>query len=297
MTKPTIDVLFPYYGNIGMMKKSVASVLAQTYMDWTLRVFDDGYPDPEPARFFHELALKDSRIHYEKNEEKLGANGNYRKALSQAGADFFVMMGADDLMHPDFLARFMACYEEAGPFEIYQPMVDIINEYDEVYLPLADRVKRLIMPKTQGLYEGEDIAKSYISGWHYFPSVIWQTKLAQMVGFNTQYGVVQDVNLGLDMIQRGARFYFDRDHISFSYRRHSQSDSSTKSVEGTRFDEEKQLYDSKQREFRELGWRAAARAAKHHSYSRIHAVTILPKTFKAQKGSTGRLLRHVFNLN
>ena len=42
----------PYYGDVDLMKLAVRSVLGQQYPHWRLFVVDDGYPDPEPARWF-----------------------------------------------------------------------------------------------------------------------------------------------------------------------------------------------------------------------------------------------------
>lgn len=303
MKNLTIDVLFPYYGDVKMMKKAVNSVLAQSYDNWTLKVFDDGYPSEEPERFFNELINKEleargsSRISYEKNEQNLGANGNYRKALGRATSDYYVMMGADDMMHPNFLEYFVQALDREGNFDIYQPMVEIIDEHDKVYLPLVDKIKRKIMPKKAGLYQGEGIAKSYIHGWHYFPAMIWKTDSARAVGFNTAYDVVQDVNMGLDIIQKGGKFYFDREHTSFSYRRHSQSDSSVKALNGLRFIEEKNFYNAKVAEFKALGWKEAEKVAKHHYFSRLNAMSLLPKAMKSDKGDVGQLIKHVLNTN
>lgn len=41
----TVDILFPYYGDVAMMKQAVLSVVGQTNPDWRLIVVDDGYPD------------------------------------------------------------------------------------------------------------------------------------------------------------------------------------------------------------------------------------------------------------
>ena len=57
-----IDVMLPYYGDVDHFKKAVDSVLAQTYADFRLMVVDDGYPDPEPARYLGEIAARDSRV-------------------------------------------------------------------------------------------------------------------------------------------------------------------------------------------------------------------------------------------
>jgi len=64
-----IDVTLPYYGDVGLMKQSVRSVLDQRYPDWRLIVVDDGYPDPEPARWF--TAIDDPRVTYLRNPTNL----------------------------------------------------------------------------------------------------------------------------------------------------------------------------------------------------------------------------------
>ena len=56
-----IDVMLPYYGDVDHFKKAVDSVLAQTYADFRLMVVDDGYPDPEPARYMGESAARRTR--------------------------------------------------------------------------------------------------------------------------------------------------------------------------------------------------------------------------------------------
>lgn len=300
---PVIDVLFPYYGDIELMKKAVLSILSQSYENWILKVFDDGYPSDEPESFFIELIEKEcqtrtiSRIIYEKNEQNLGANGNYRKALDNVTSDYYVMMGADDIMHPDFLATFISTLKIGKTFDMYHPMVDIIDENDQSYFPMADRVKRWVMPKESGLYKGEKVAESYIKGWHYFPAVIWKTESAKAVGFNPDYDTIQDVCQGLDILQRGGTIYLDKEHETFSYRRHSHSDSSDKAITGQRFIQEKMFYVEKEREFRKMGWGKAARVAKHHTLSRLNSLTYFFQALFSPKGNVKEIIKHVFNLD
>ena len=70
-----LDIALPFYGDVAYMKKTVASVLAQTDPDWRLIVVDDGYPDDSLPDWF--ASLNDSRISYQRNEINLGANGNF----------------------------------------------------------------------------------------------------------------------------------------------------------------------------------------------------------------------------
>src|SRR5674476_123713 len=64
----TVDVLFPYYGDVALMKEAVRSVLRQSYGDFRLIVVDDGYPDDSIPGWFDSLG--DSRISYERNEDQ-----------------------------------------------------------------------------------------------------------------------------------------------------------------------------------------------------------------------------------
>ncbi|MDR1567912.1 MAG: glycosyltransferase family 2 protein [Streptococcaceae bacterium] len=295
-----IDILFPYYGDVEMMKKAVHSVLNQTYQKWRLLVFDDGYPSDEPECFFTELIAKElevrgaSRIVYQKNAGNLGANGNYRKALYHATSEYYCMMGADDMMKPDFLEKFMDYLKSGNECDIYQPGVEVINEFDAVYLPLVDWCKHLIEPKRSGLYQSEYIANSLIRGdWLYFPSVIWKTAVAKKVDFNQRFDVVQDLTMALDIIQNGGTLFFDKNNVTFQYRRHSGSDSSVRAVNGYRFNEERELFLWKASQFEKLGWKTAARTAKRHVLSRLNALTVLPMAIRSEKGEPKELLKHV----
>jgi glycosyltransferase involved in cell wall biosynthesis len=296
----TIDILFPYYGDVEMMKKAVNSVLGQTYHNWRLLAFDDGYPSKEPGKFFESIIKDDTRlwgsqrIFYERNAQNLGANGNYKKALSKATSEYYVMMGADDLMHENFLKKFIDVISEVGDVDMYQPSVDVIDENDKKYVPLADKIKRKLQPKESGIFSGEYIAKSLMHGsWHYFPSMVWKTASAKKVGFNKDYDVVQDVCMILDIIQGGGNLYFDKDAYSFSYRRHSQSDSSVKALDGYRFNEELNFFRFKAAQFKELGWKGAEFAAKLHVTSRLNALVSIPKAIKEPKGKPFTLLRNI----
>ena len=75
-----LDVVLPYYGDVDLMKQAVRCVLSQEYQHWRLLVVDDGFPDPEPARWFG--GIDDPRVHYQRNTTNLGANANYRTCLT-----------------------------------------------------------------------------------------------------------------------------------------------------------------------------------------------------------------------
>ena len=145
----TVDVLFPYYGDVAMMKQAVESVLGQTSPDWTLTVIDDGYPDESIPGYFGALAAQDPRITYLRNEQNLGANGNYRKALTFVRHELAVVMGADDVMLKNYLETVVAAHQQFPSAQIIQPGVEVIDEHNQPGMGLVDRMKRVYAPRVQ----------------------------------------------------------------------------------------------------------------------------------------------------
>ncbi len=46
----SIDILLPFWGDVGYMEQAVRSIQAQTDPDWQLVVVDDCYPDRGSSR-------------------------------------------------------------------------------------------------------------------------------------------------------------------------------------------------------------------------------------------------------
>ncbi len=289
----TIDVMLPYYGDVEMMKLAAQSVLDQTHQEFRLVVLDDGYPDPEPERWF--TSMTDPRVVYSKNEKNLGANGNYRQALDLVEADWFVMMGADDVMHPEYLATVASAIDRFD-VDIVQPGVNVIDEHGTTVLPLVDRIKKKIQPQVPAggvAMGGEELTASLMRGnWAYFPSLAWKTATARAIGFRLGLDVVQDLALILDIIKGGGQMAV-LPEVVFDYRRHSQSDSSVRALDGRRFDEERQFFNGEADSFDALGWKKAARVARRHLTSRLNAASLLVKASRTEGGSPRALWRHI----
>ncbi|WP_104117059.1 glycosyltransferase [Arthrobacter sp. B1805] len=291
----SVDVLFPYYGDVELMKKAARSVLSQQFQDWRLVVVDDGYPDPEPARWFGEL--DDERVSYQRNASNLGANGNYRRALELVEAPLTVIMGADDLMLPNYLQTVVDTFAAYPTADVVQPGVQVIDENGAAVAPLVDRVKSIAMPggaPTPTVLQGERLATSLLhAGWHYFPSLAWRSETITRIGFRPEFDVVQDLALLLDIAAGGGTMVLQPE-LAFLYRRHSGSDSSVRALDGRRFDEERRFFEIEAERFAALGWHKAARAASLHITSRLNAVALLATSLlKGRKASISSLTRHV----
>ena len=207
-----------------------------------------------------------------------------------------VVMGADDIMLPNFLqvaVDAMAAFDQAT---VVQCGVAVIDEHGRLVRPLGDRVKQRYAPDSGGrtLLSGEDLAISVLrANWTYFPSLVWRTASIRRLGFREGLHVTQDLALILDTARDGGALAVDST-LAFLYRRHSQSDSSVKALDGRRFDEERSLFDTEAAACARLGWRRAARAARWHLTSRINALTLLPLAARSGNApAIGKLTKHV----
>lgn len=289
----TVDILFPFYGDVAMMKEAVRSVLRQTDPDWRLIVVDDGYPDDSIPGWFGSLG--DSRVTYMRNETNLGANGNYRKCLTFVENPLVQVMGADDVMLPNYVQWLVRAARLCPEASIFQPGVFVIDEHGAPSRTMVERVKGFYMPpRIPQVLRGEALAVSILRGdWLYFPSLAWRAETILGIGFREGYDVVQDVALVCDVAMQGGGLLYDPT-VAFLYRRHSGSDSSWRALEGTRFGEERRFFLQMADEMGRLGWNRAARVARLHISSRLHAGSLLPRAALARNWAGVRNLgRHV----
>lgn len=285
----------PFYGGFDHLRAAVESVLAQRDPDWRLVVIDDVYPDLAPGEWVR--SIDDARVEYIRNEENLRPSRNYRKAVSLARTPHMVMMGCDDVMLPDYVGRIRGLLARYPGVDIVQPGVEVIDQDGSVHRPIGDRVKSVLRPGGTGPRElsGERLARSLLGGnWTYFPSLVWRTEALGRHGFRVDLDVVQDLAMLLDITLDGGRMVVD-DDVVFAYRRHSTSVSAVTGPDGTKFAQERELFEEFEARCTQLGWDRAAGAARRHWSSRLSAVTELPAALRA-RDAAGResLLRHVF---
>lgn len=288
-----VDVMFPFHGDMEMMKQAARSVLGQQFQDWRMIVLDDATPGTAARDWF--AGIDDPRITYLRNEENLGANGNYAKALTLAEAEITVIMGADDVMLPNYLQTVVDVFNSFPHADAVQPGVQVIDGTGRLCSTLADTVKRLAMPRVRRTVQlqGQPLAVSLARApWHYFPAIAWKTSTIKRVGFRPDLHVIHDLALLLDIAAEGGSMVLSHE-LAFLYRRHTSSDSSVRALDGRRFREEKQFFAAEAERFREMGWTRAAAAANLHLTSRLHAVSLVATSIQAMNMKViPALLRH-----
>lgn len=110
------------------LKECIDSILAQTYTDFELIIVNDASPE-NVDEIVHQYS--DNRIQYYVNKKNNGAEhvvDNWNKCLSYAKGNYFILMGDDDKMEPEYLDEFTKLIDKHPKLNVYHCRSYIINE-------------------------------------------------------------------------------------------------------------------------------------------------------------------------
>jgi glycosyltransferase involved in cell wall biosynthesis len=108
---PRVSIVVPVYNRERFLGPTIESVIAQTFEDWELVVYDDGSTDGtfDVARRY----TNDSRIKVARGPNKgVAAARNRGFEVTDANAEFVVFLDSDDLWEPDALETLIATLDD-----------------------------------------------------------------------------------------------------------------------------------------------------------------------------------------
>jgi glycosyltransferase involved in cell wall biosynthesis len=115
MSTPTFSIVIPTYNRAGFIKRTIESVLEQTFSDFEIIVVDDGSTDgtDEVVRSIH-----DERIiyHYKFNEERAVARNT---GVQLARGKYVTFLDSDDLLYPHHLETALDVMKKYGEPEFF----------------------------------------------------------------------------------------------------------------------------------------------------------------------------------
>lgn len=270
----TIHFVTPYYLEPKILFELIDSVLKQTRDEWLLTVVDDQYPGTEAEDYI--LAIGDPRIEYVRNEVNLGATDNVNQCLGMGKANYLVVMGADDALEPNYVETVLGMFERHPDAIMAHPGVIVVDENSKVWTPapLADRVKTFAGRNAwkHEILDGPDALGSLMNGnWLYVPAMAFRQEIIAGATINKDFGSIGDLGWVTELLLKGGKLALDPTP-AFRYRRHSNSHSSNHAKDVARFDEERYFYLDAAKRLDAKGWTKAARAARLHVFSRLHAM-------------------------
>ncbi len=201
---PLVSVCIPLYNGRPYIREAIESVLAQTLTDWELIITDDGSTDGSGEVA---AAFSDPRIRYVRNPERLGAEGNWNRCVSEARGVYCKLLCHDDRLHPDCLTRQVKAFEQPG-----NSSVSLITSARRIVAPeggmvLTRRWKR----RDQRIERSSALRQIVRSGTNLIgePSaVLFRTadwKASDK--FSARYPYVIDLDFWFQLLRRGDCYY------------------------------------------------------------------------------------------
>jgi hypothetical protein len=104
--KPKLTVCIPAYNRANFLPVLLDSILSQNFDDYDLLIIEDKSPEGNVIKeiVYEYIERYPNKIHFFKNVNNLGYDGNLRELVEKAFGEYCVFMGNDDLMCPSALA-------------------------------------------------------------------------------------------------------------------------------------------------------------------------------------------------
>jgi hypothetical protein len=153
------------------------------------------------------------------------------------------------------------------------PLAVVIDGSGQRSDTLADRVKRLLWPRSQRvLLEGDrGLARLMHGQFMYCPAVAYRTRLLPEVRFDTAWRQVMDLDLYARILLGGGTILLDRTPV-YAYRRHAGTTTARNTAAFVRLGEETALARQTAEEATRRGWRRTRRAARMRWTTRLNGV-------------------------
>jgi len=130
-SQPKYTIAIPAYKS-RFLADCIESVLQQDFSDFELLIVNDASPDPiEPLI----AKYSDERIRYYVNNTNRGSEhlvDNWNKCLHLASGRYFVLLGDDDFLDPDFLTSFEELMEDFPGLQVYHCRSKIVDAESNV---------------------------------------------------------------------------------------------------------------------------------------------------------------------
>jgi glycosyltransferase involved in cell wall biosynthesis len=194
MTAPKVSVVIPTYNRAHLIGIALRSVLLQTYSDYEIVVVDDGSTD-DTESIVRTTAPKARYI----RQENQGIPEVLNSCIRLARGEYIALLGSDDALAPDALARQAAALEASPGVGFVHGTAWLMDE--------AGRLTKLSRPQfaTGNYVRGgrEEIADLLLSNHVVATTVMVRRRALDECGtFDARFGLYEDWNLWMRILKR-----------------------------------------------------------------------------------------------
>ncbi len=197
--QPTTSILLPFHNAATTIDVAVASIAAQTYPDWELLLIDNASSDAGSS-LAHAWAERDPRIRV-LHESRIGIAHALNTGLAQAHGQFIARMDADDISHPERLAKQVA-------FMSRHPGIGVLGTRTSFASTMPEHRGMLAFVYWQNalLTPHHHFVKRFVEASLAHPTVLFRRELVEQHGGYDTGPLPEDHALWLRWMEAGVRF-------------------------------------------------------------------------------------------
>ncbi len=196
MVKEMISIVMPVFNAEEYLKKSIESILRQTYPAWELIIIDNGSED-DSYRICQEYAKNEERILVLHQYQNKGVSAARNLGVEKATGNYITFLDADDWVAPDYLEQLIQTAKSTQADML-------VCEYKKVYD--ADRkMEEETRGQQQGFaakaYNKEDYIKQcLLEGYTHCWGVLYKLSLLEGIRFPARVTIGEDVLFLIDTV-------------------------------------------------------------------------------------------------
>ncbi len=212
-----VTIGIPTYERFLFLKEAVASALGQTYKEIEVLISDDG-TNGDIERWSRSMEVQDSRIRYQRTRGNSGLAGNWNCVANAARGEFLAIIGDDDRLMPEFVARMVEALQSQDRLAFSNHYV--INAKGERLAEETARFARLYM--RDKLSPGDVDAE--VCAWQNaipMSSTLFRTADIKRLGFKEDLNT-PEIELLTRLAYEGGGFKFVSEYL-VEYRLHGNS--------------------------------------------------------------------------
>ena len=216
-----VSIMLPDYNGGELVRRSIESVLAQTYTDYVLYLIDNGSTKDNTREILH--SYTDPRIVHVDVDVNNGTSSAYNAVLKKIDTPWVAVIHADDMWYPTKLEKQMAFLEQHPDYCILGTWYDYVDINDKV-----------IGTSKEPLTTWENVESRYkadkmVVFCH--PSVVFSHDVALAVGgFHEEFWPTDDADMWQRMLETGGKACIYPEVLTI-YRIHNSSTTFTRMAE------------------------------------------------------------------
>ena len=206
-----ISICIPAYNAEKFIKKTIESVLSQSYQHIEIVITDDCSKDQTVDVI---SSFTDKRIKFYQNEKNLGVEGNWNKALKLATGKYCKMMGADDILYPNCLEEQLKIIDNPDNANVVlvTSHKNVINQDGKLIMtrkfPGSGKYKGIKALK-KSLHRGTNVIGEPVSG-------LFRKEVLEKSGYyNGENLYMIDMDLWSRMLKHGDLYVVDKNLYAF----------------------------------------------------------------------------------